>query len=83
MPFYLLLWLTHHCGLFPYLCNRILICHTNIMEEKDKEDNNPWRHHPLYMAYKKFYEGKNILMGRIIALLIAVIVIVVCVLLFS
>ncbi len=53
------------------------------MEEKDKEDNNPWRHHPLYMAYKKFYEGKNILMGRIIALLIAVIVIVVCILLFS
>ena len=51
------------------------------MEEKDKEDKNPWRFHPLYIAYKKFYEGKNVLMGRLIGLAIAIIVILVCFLL--
>ncbi len=53
------------------------------MEEKDKEDNNPWRFHPLYIAYKKFYEGKNVVMGRIMGLVIAIIVIIVCYLIFG
>ena len=52
------------------------------MEEKGKEDKNPWRFHPLYMAYKSFYDGKNVLMGRVMGLVIAVIVIIVCLLLF-
>jgi hypothetical protein len=52
------------------------------MEEKKRNDSNPWRHHPLFVAYTKFYEGKNVLMGRIVGLLIAIIVFAVCFLLF-
>ncbi|MEK6780757.1 MAG: hypothetical protein AABY93_03575 [Bacteroidota bacterium] len=52
------------------------------MGEKNTEDKSPWRYHPLYITYKKFYEGKNVLLGRIVGLTIAIIVIVVCVLLF-
>ncbi len=53
------------------------------MEQNNKEDNNPWRFHPLFMAYKKFYDGKNVMMGRIIGVIIAIIVITVCFLLFK
>ena len=53
------------------------------MEGQGKqEDNNPWRFHPLYKAYKSFHAGKNVLMGRLIGLIIAIIVIIVCFLLF-
>lgn len=49
---------------------------------EDQNDKNPWRHHPLFMAYSKFYEGKDVKRGRIIGGIIAVIVIVTIVLWF-
>ena len=67
---------------FSYIFAVVIFGKNLTMEEKNKEDNNPWRHHPLFIAYKKFYDGKNVLMGRIIGLVIAIIVIVVCFLLF-
>ena len=54
----------------------------SIMEEKGKEDKNPWRFHPLYIAYKSFHDGKNVAMGRIVGLVIALIVVIVCLLFF-
>lgn len=48
------------------------------MEDKEEEeDKSPWRHHPLFGAYNKFYQGKNVLMGRIIAVVIAIVIIII------
>jgi ABC-type sugar transport system permease subunit len=52
------------------------------MKIEDQDEKSPWRHHPMFMAYKKFYEGKNVMMGRIIAVAIAIIVLIVCIVLF-
>jgi hypothetical protein len=52
------------------------------MSTNSNDDNNPWRHHPLFAAYNKFYEGKNIAKGRLVAFLIAIIIILVIVLWF-
>ncbi len=46
------------------------------MAEDAKDDNNPWRHHPLFAAYNKFYEGKNVVRGRVIGAIIAIIVLI-------
>jgi len=50
---------------------------------EEKEDKNPWRYHPLYGSYKKFNEGRNVGMGRVVAVIIAVIVVIVCYFLFA
>lgn len=47
------------------------------MEDKEEDDKSPWRHHPLFGAYNKFYQGKNVLMGRIIAVVIAIVIIII------
>ena len=44
--------------------------------EKD-DSKNPWRFHPLFIPYKKYHEGKNTLMGRLIGLIIAIIIFIV------
>lgn len=44
------------------------------MAENTPDDKNPWRHHPLFNAYSKFYEGKDVKRGRILGMIIFIIV---------
>jgi len=48
----------------------------------EDDNNNPWRFHPLFLPYKKYYEGKNKLMGRLIGLIIVMIICIVLYLYF-
>lgn len=64
-----------HFKIFPYLYK--LKSQKIIVEDKEEENKSPWRHHPLFGAYNKFYQGKNVLMGRIIAVVIAIVIIII------
>ena len=52
------------------------------MAENQPDDKNPWRHHPLFNAYSKFYEGKDVKRGRILGAIIAIIVLITVILWF-